>query len=901
MTFKTVPCIPQNLNSILMCQENSLSVSWDASSGAAAYFAIAVGRQGQTITADIQDPTCLLTGLQCGEIYSLTVLALHDECKSSESAALEITSVPCSPMHVTATIDCDVNGATAFWEPSAGAMSYIVMFSEADGHEVSCTSSNTSCSVSGLHCGENYNVTVTAFDNNCHGITSNTTIISAAPCSPTNAKATLDCSSVDLINITWTPSRGSESYVVTAKGDDGHTLSCNTTTSTCGIKGVHCGDIYSISVTARNADCSSDTIFIANIESVPCTPNIVEVQIDCLTHEALVSWKENNSHPTYHTAVARDPLGKELTCSEFNTSCSISGLECGLEYSFQVHSTNRHCSSLKSPAYVSKTAPCQPTDVIATIQCEHNDGIISWAESRGAMRYVATLIGNGSTFNCNTTDVHCLFKGLQCSQAYSVYIMAMDDKCASVLSDISTFPSAPCQPQGFITDLDCSNQTVSMFWEESHGAQLYNVEVKSSSGAANSYTTTGFFFSSEVLSCSQTYGFSVMAIGETCNSSRSLTLYENSAPCVPTDVQYTTSCPITSATVTWSANEGAIEYHVLARESRGLESNCNSSSASCSLSGLDCGSSYNVQVMAVGHKCSSNASSSVFLHTAPCLPQNREVHIDCRNNSAMFSWEASRGARHYVAEVNSDQDYAYTCKTEGISCIVPGLSCGAVYSFSVLAMDEQCNSSFTEPTLSGMVPCPPDEVEMSIYHGSVKPQEVEVSWNGSHCGEDYMATVQGQIGYDPESSFTLNSYWTSYMDFYIPVPCSSSYNVTVTARNMAGSSYPSTPIAGYTAPCPPQVEPLVVSGGSILISWEESPNADGYRVVEMESGNTICTTPGLACRSSFTFSNFQVIAVNPSGESDPAFIPGDLQAQYTRGLEIQNTGSNFYTSFITNL
>lgn len=99
------------------------------------------------------------------------------------------------------------------------------------------------------------------------------------------------------------------------------------------------------------------------------------------------------------------------------------------------------------------------------------------------------------------------------------------------------------------------------------------------------------------------------------------------------------------------------------------------------------------------------------------------------------------------------------------------------------------------------VPCPPDEVETSIYHGDVKPQEVEISWNGSHCGTDYMATVQGQIGYDPESSFTLNSYWTSYMDFYIPVPCSSFYNVTVTARNPAGSSSPSTPIIGYTGLC----------------------------------------------------------------------------------------------------
>lgn len=82
-------------------------------------------------------------------------------------------------MHVIAIMDCNVNGATAIWEPSTGAMAYIVLFSGSDGHEVSCTSTNMSCSVSGLHCGENYSVTVTAFDNSCHGISSNTTSISA--------------------------------------------------------------------------------------------------------------------------------------------------------------------------------------------------------------------------------------------------------------------------------------------------------------------------------------------------------------------------------------------------------------------------------------------------------------------------------------------------------------------------------------------------------------------------------------------------------------------------------------------------------------------------------------------------------------------------------------------------
>ncbi|XP_063796232.1 uncharacterized protein LOC134957920 isoform X2 [Pseudophryne corroboree] len=788
MTFRTVPCVVQNVISTVICQENTLHVSWNVSSGATAYLATTVGSQGDVVTADTAEPNCLLSPLQCGEVYSLTVLAMNGECNSSESATVEVISAPCSPMHLTSSPECDINGAIGTWELSAGALSYIAVFHGPDGDVVSCTSPSTSCSVSGLHCGQDYNVTVTASDGSCDSVTTKATIVTTVPCVPTNIEASTDCTALDLIYVTWSASRGAESYVVIATGTDGHTLSCNTTADTCTIQGVHCGTNYSVSVTAWNTGCSSDTVTTVAVETVPCTPDMVEVVIDCLTQEAMVSWQENSIHTSNHTAIASDPSGMEQSCTTLFSSCHITGLECGLEYSFQVYSSNRQCSSLKSVTYKSMTAPCQP--------------------------------------------------------------------------------------QGLSIGIDCSSQTASMFWEESDGAQLYSILIESITGTGSSYTTTNISFSSEVLSCGQTYGFSVMAVGGTCNSSRSLTLYENSAPCTPSNVTYIRNCSTTMAFVTWSASEGAIDYHVTATESGGMQLFCNSTNNTCWLMDLNCGLSYLVEVVAMGQKCSSYSSSSVLLDTAPCLPNNTAVHMDCEANSAIFSWEASRGALGYLALVKKEEDFVYSFDTEETNCTVLGLSCGTSYSFSVLAKDLLCNSSFTAPIVSGLVPCPPNEVETSIYYSSVKHHEIEVSWNGSHCGTDYMATVNGQIGNDPESLFTLNSYWTSYMDFYIPVPCSSSYNVTVTAQNLAGASIPSTPIAGYTAPCSPQVKPLVVNEGSILISWEATPYTEEYRVVEIETSNIICTTPGLSCQIPFTSSSFQVIAVNPSGESTPAFLSG---------------------------
>ncbi|XP_073498930.1 fibronectin type III domain-containing protein 7-like [Phyllobates terribilis] len=657
-------------------------------------------------------------------------------------------------------------------------------------------------------------------------------------------------------------------------GPDGSEASCVSSTTSCSVSNLECGQLYNVTVTAMDGSCHSITTNATTVTTVPCTPDVVEVNIDCLKYEALVSWHENNMYPTYHTAVAIDPLGNELSCDGFDTSCQMSGFECGSEYSFHVYSSNHQCKSLNSAVHKSWTAPCQPRDIITNVQCENNDALISWTDSKGALYYLATLSGNGKISACNTTTTQCSYPSLQCGQSYNVSVMAVNDVCDSALSAVSSFQTAPCQPQGLSIDLDCSSQTASMVWVESDGARIYTITIEGINGAVSSYTTTSTFFNSNVLACSQTYGFSVLAIGGTCNSSKSLTVYEITAPCAPLNVSHTRNCPTSMTSVTWSPSAGAIMYNVTTTETGGLEIYCHSPNTDCSLMGLSCGLSYDVKVEAVGQKCSSNTSSSLLLKTAPCLPNNTAVHIVCENDSAVLSWEASRGALDYVATVKYGEDVVYSCATETTSCVVSDLTCGASYSFSVLAKDMECNSSYTTPIGFGAVPCSPSEVETLIYRGSVKPQEVEITWNGSHCGSDYMATIQGQIGKDPESTFVLNSYWTSYMDFYIPVPCSSVYNVTVTARNPSGPSDPSSPIVGYTAPCTPQVKPIEIKDGKLLISWDETPYADEYRVVTTENSNIICTTPGLSCQVPLTSSAFQVIAVNPSGQSPPADLSG---------------------------
>lgn len=65
-------------------------------------------------------------------------------------------------------------------------------------------------------------------------------------------------------------------------------------------------------------------------------------------------------------------------------------------------------------------------------------------------------------------------------------------------------------------------------------------------------------------------------------------------------------CSSKSATVTWQPAAGALRYLVDASSTDGLyNSSCNSTSLSCNLERLVCGTSYNVCVAALDDTCRS--------------------------------------------------------------------------------------------------------------------------------------------------------------------------------------------------------------------------------------------------------------------------------------------------------
>lgn len=81
-------------------------------------------------------------------------------------------------------------------------------------------------------------------------------LFSLAPCIPDSLTAVPSCEDNGAI-VTWGHSAVATSYLLMATGRDGHVASCNTSMNNCTLADLHCGQQYSLSITASGGNCTS--------------------------------------------------------------------------------------------------------------------------------------------------------------------------------------------------------------------------------------------------------------------------------------------------------------------------------------------------------------------------------------------------------------------------------------------------------------------------------------------------------------------------------------------------------------------------------------------------------------------------------------------------------------------
>ena len=89
---------------------------------------------------------------------------------------------PCPPSNVVVGSTCVDDSALVSWSPSLVAETYHVVAMGANGHVHTCNTTSSNCSISELHCGQQYDISVTASRENCTSKASQNATLNTGSC-----------------------------------------------------------------------------------------------------------------------------------------------------------------------------------------------------------------------------------------------------------------------------------------------------------------------------------------------------------------------------------------------------------------------------------------------------------------------------------------------------------------------------------------------------------------------------------------------------------------------------------------------------------------------------------------------------------------------------------------------
>ncbi|KAI3368520.1 hypothetical protein L3Q82_025527 [Scortum barcoo] len=885
--LQAVPCVPQQVEARVVCESGAVAVSWEPSKGASSYTAVAQGNGGYESMCDSSQTTCLFSDLLCSLNYSITVSASDNMCSSARSSAVELSTVLCVPSKVTAEMVCSNDTGIVSWEEGESVSSYLVKAFGPDGHKTMCNSTANSCQLPNMHCGELYNLTVTAQDKQCDNSNAYLTLQSV-PCKPTNVKASLLCYSSSAA-VTWEQASGALSYQVVGVTENGsRRAECNNTMTFCNLSDLQCGQTYNVSVFGKDESCSSMESDMAYMRTAPCAPQDVTVDAHCANGAMTVSWSPNPDAQYFHVAAVSN-TGARLYCNSSGTACTINGLPCGHSYNVTVLSVRDGCASQPSAVAETSSVPCAPRNTNGHLDCVSNSAWMTWDASVGASSYFVLAQGGGHNSSCTTTSSPCNVPDLKCGTLYTFHVTAVNKYCTCRSSHNTTFKleTGPCALASISAVTQCNSDTILVEWELNQDTPLYLVTAEGHDQTLISCKSSSNSCELQDIRCGMHYSIIVSTSSNKCSSLRSPPKKIKTAPCAPANVTVVPSCENNGATVTWGHSPVATSYLLTATGHDGHVASCNTSVNKCTLAELHCGQPYSLSVTASGGNCTSEPSTLSF-RTVPCEPSGLAVDINCETNSAVLSWSASEGAVKYFGFAQPMDGDALYCDSTVNYCIIKGLKYGHKYNFSVEASDGVCNSSFSAPLQEGAAPCAPTTL-------SVRMQKIGqthwamTSWNSVNCSYvEYLAKITGQIKNNPQALMEVTSYWLPRTYFEFPMPCSTAYNLTVHSRNSAIVSKPSSALTRVTVPCAPQNVRYTGNTQSAVLSWDASVFATWYTVYNVSGASRValCNTSRLSCQlTNFNPVATEVTASNAEGESNAnGNITGPIGARRRRNL-----------------
>ena len=909
---------------------------------------------GQTCTSTISPGTpeidgCTVTNLTNGTAYTFSVTAANVVGKSAASPASKAATPlgpPAAPTAVTTTVT-GTSVKVSWTAPTATGGSPVTSYTASSLGGLTCKATTTTCTISSLHYGVSYSFSVTA--TNAVGTSAASSgstpfTLSAAPGAPVSVAAAARAASAV---VSWLPGPSNGANITTYKvstvsGSQSCTYTVPTSspeTDSCTVTGLTNGHSYQFVVAATNVKgssaASSSSAAVTPID-VPSAPSAVSANLSGTS--VTVTWnpstQNGGSTITGYTATL-SPGG--LSCASSltgnnvpSTSCQITGLSVGTNYTASVVATNaagNSVASQSSSTFVVSQAPSAPQNLTAV--AGNQSVTFTWqaplSTNGAAVTNYSVQVTNAQGIrvgSCSTASLSCRVVNLTNGVTYSASVTATNQSGTSPplsVANIAQPLGVPGSPSAIAAATGISQAMVS--WQaptSNGGSPILSYLVTASPGSESCTYVVPTDGSPETDQCpvlgltnGTTYTFSVVAInaqGASPTSGLVATGTPGAVPSAPTSV--VASSGNATATVQWfsSTVATALVASYTATASPGGQ-NCTvaassigqaGSSESCIINGLTNGTTYTFSVVANGPTSElsspvSASSNAVMPVGPPSAPSIGTITVGVGSATVSATAGASNGSviqgllvSAYLNGVDANQHCSITPTASPQACTVTGLTAGASYSFSVVASSTVGNSPAATSSQAVTIPSAPQAPTNVAVAGT--NNSVTVSW------------VPGSNGGLAVSSYAVTGYsenqgtWLSPCTYSVPTASPETdqctftgltngypYDFTVTATNAAGTSPPSATVTGRSGP-PPSVASVVTAFTDgltvrvILNVW--TPNE---WILTPETATVTASPGGETCTQSGP--------VNSISECDFTDLPNDNT--YTFTVSVTNSYGSY--------
>lgn len=438
-------------NSSVTTSENSLSISWDAVSGATGYDILLNGT-----VYPVSGTAKTFSGLNPNTAYTYQIRVKNANGVSSYSTARSVKTAPVPPVSPSVTVTN--NSATIKWNSVPGATSYDILINGSTYHVT-----GTSKTITGLAPGTRYTYQVrsnNADGSSSYGAAQTVTTKPNPPAVPANVSAT---ATADSVTVRWSAVSGATSYDVSFNGSVYRAAGTSKT-----FTGLTSGTSYRYAVRANNEGGSSAYSAVQSIQTLLVAPAVPEnVNAAASSNIVTVTWN------AVAGAAGYDVLFDGTVYSTGDTSKVFTGLAYDTNYSYRVRATNAAGVSAYSAEKVVRTQvkpPAVPDNIRASATTD--SVTVSWDASVGATSY--DLSFGGADYHITGTSK--TIDGLTPDTGYTYALRANNEGGSSAYSTIRmvrTTPTIPDVPENVLAH--AAAHSVLLSWNEAPRATNYDI------------------------------------------------------------------------------------------------------------------------------------------------------------------------------------------------------------------------------------------------------------------------------------------------------------------------------------------------------------------------------------------------------------------------------------------